>query len=244
MLSKIGKQMRDIISSMTNRVSSAVGEASRISSNAGSVSGNSARYVALPDKPSVVRTVQPKSGLNFVLYNSTFEVVEANTGYLPVDDKINAIQTLSSDRMVMQEAGFIGIFADNQANTSVYYDNLMVIHSGGSSNVLEVNAYYPFGMLIPGLSLIAPPDKYNAYKHSGKELQKDLGLSWYDHEARMYDVTVSRWWVPDPLAELYRRWSPYNYAVNNPIRFTDPDGMYIYDPNDYFDIYTGATSVS
>jgi RHS repeat-associated protein len=228
-----------IISSMTNPVATAVGEASQVATTVHTSAGHSSRYVTLPDKGSQVKTVQPRSGVNFVLYNSAFEVVEENTGYLPVDDKINAIQTLSTDKMVMQEAGFIEVFVDNQANTAVYYDYMMVVHSSGSSNVLEINAYYPYGMLMPGLSLIAPPGKYNADKHSAKELQKELELSWYDHGARMYDPTVSRWWVPDPLAESCRRWSPYNYAVNNPIRFTDPDGMYINDPNDYFDIYTG-----
>ena len=108
---------------------------------------------------------------------------------------------------------------NNEAQTPVYYDNLVVMQSTG--NVIELNAYYPYGRIIQGLSTSSTYGKNN-YKYNGKELQTELELGWLDYGARMLDGP--RWFVPDPLAEKYYSWSPYVYALNNPVRFIDPNG--------------------
>lgn len=64
----------------------------------------------------------------------------------------------------------------------------------------------------------------NAYQYNGKELNSDFGLDWLDYGARWYDASIARWSTIDPLAEDYQSFSPYNYVLNNPLIFIDPDG--------------------
>jgi RHS repeat-associated protein len=65
----------------------------------------------------------------------------------------------------------------------------------------------------------------NKYQYNGKEWNADFGLEWNDYGARFYDPWVGRWWGVDPLADEYSDYTTYNYAVDSPVNFIDPNGM-------------------
>jgi len=102
---------------------------------------------------------------------------------------------------------------------------------GGTVRILQRDDYYAFGLRKSGLNGNGAVSLENRYLYNGKELQDEL--SQYDYGARFYDPVIGRFSTIDPLSEVSRRSSPYSYALNNPIRFIDVDGMYAGETGSY-----------
>ena len=94
-----------------------------------------------------------------------------------------------------------------------------------SSDICQVNHYYPFGLNMEGNWSPSGCGSGNKYQYNGKELNSDFGLEWNDYGARFYDPAIGRFPTVDPMASIYKSQSPYAYAANNPIRYIDFMGL-------------------
>lgn len=111
------------------------------------------------------------------------------------------------------------------ATTQVYFYH--PDHLGTSTFLTDANGVsYQFFLNLPYGETMAEQKGsgyyQNAYKFNGKELDEETGLYYYG--ARYMDPKLSIWLSVDPLAEEFPSWSPYNFVMNNPLRFIDPDG--------------------
>ncbi len=96
----------------------------------------------------------------------------------------------------------------------------VVVDTAGE--IVSYSDYDAWGMILNGRSsnFGFADDKY---KFTGKELETETG--YFHFGARAYDGRIGRWNVVDPLFEKYPNVNPYNYVLNNPLRFIDPKGM-------------------
>ena len=122
------------------------------------------------------------------------------------------------------EMSYVYNFTDHLGNIRLSYsDKNNDGQITASTEIIEENNYYAFGLKHKGYNNVVNGTHY-PYGYNGKEENDELGLEWLDFGARNYDASLGRWMNLDPLAELMRRHSPYNYAFDNPVYWIDPDG--------------------
>jgi RHS repeat-associated protein len=176
---------------------------------------------------------RPKAYINWILFDERFKPDSITSGFDAVDNTADVLKT-HTQTININKSGILYVWVSNASNQDVYFDNVQLIHNRGP--LLEENHYYPYGLLIAGISSKAAGKLENRIKYNGMELQSNefsdgSGLELYDFDKRLYDQQLGIMRNIDPLSEMGRRWSPFVYAFDNPIRFIDPDGMWAFDAN-------------
>lgn len=111
-------------------------------------------------------------------------------------------------------------FHPDHLGSSSYITNL----AGVVSQHME---YLPFGELLVDEHL----NSHNSpFKFNAKELDPETGNYYYG--ARYYSPKDNLMLSVDPMWEMYPGISPYAYTLQNPLRYTDPTGMYVEGPDD------------
>ncbi|MBB6236402.1 RHS repeat-associated protein [Pedobacter sp. AK013] len=168
------------------------------------------------------QTISGSQNLTYT-YNAAGEKLQKQVGGT-VTNYIDGIQYSNNSIDFIQTEE--GLARNNNGSYSYEYNladhlgNIRVtFYKNPNTNQLEVlqrDDYYAFG-----LRKVATGGT-NKYLYNGKELQEELGQ--YDYGARFYDPVIGRWNVVDPLVEKFTSFSPYNYVLNNPLKYVDPDG--------------------
>ena len=114
------------------------------------------------------------------------------------------------------------------ARVSALFDDLTLTQE--PPLIVQENHYDPFGLNLTGIETQGNPN--HKYQYLNREKQDEFGLDWLDLEARMYDPQVGRFHAVDPLpdTEGQESLSPYQYAWNNPVSKSDPNGKMPGDP--------------
>ncbi len=162
-----------------------------------------------------------KAGICYILFDEQFKFVSG--GFDPVNSaQSGGIKPHFLQNIVVPKNGYIYMYCSNESSINVFFDNFEVVHTRGA--LLEETHYYPFGLVIAGISSKAAGKVENKRKFNSIEQNNDFDINTYDAFYRTNDPQIGRWWQIDPKGESFFGLTPYNSMGNNPVKFNDPLG--------------------
>jgi len=166
----------------------------------------------------------PEAYMGYALYDSDSTLYEQ--GKVILSKKARNKHEELIKKIAVPKDGYIETYLVNETSDDVWFDQFRILSTGPL--IVQETHYDPWGVELSGLGYQYGGIKVNPYLYNGKEANGHLGVNLYDYGARMYDPAIGRWFVVDPMAELAPDWTPYRYGFNNPLKYTDPTGMFEY----------------
>jgi RHS repeat-associated protein len=169
----------------------------------------------------------PKLLVNILLFDKNYKLLDAtwqqiDGGEQPVGNGTKLPHDYMSAELTAKEAGFAYVYISHENATLVegYFDDVVMTYT--PTNVIQYNEYYPFGLQTANSWTRTTATGNNFLYNEASELNTTSGL--YDLPYRTYDPVLGRMNGVDPMASKYGSLTPYNYAANDPVYWTDPSG--------------------
>lgn len=173
--------------------------------------------------------------INLQLTNTTLSGNYEATNSITVENNVTVggTTTLKAGNTIRLKPGFtvssgknftakIGTISNETERFYYIKDHLGSIRvtTDETGAVVSTRDYFAFGEILREYNYSNPLERY-MYTEKERDVESD-----YDYfGARYYDSELGRWLTVDPLATKYPAWSPYNYSLNNPLRYIDLFGM-------------------
>lgn len=162
--------------------------------------------------------------LNWLLFDENYTI--QNQGH---DEASTTASLLSLTIPSVSGNGYLYVYLSNESGGTqkAYFDNSSINHTK-KIDVLQENVYYPFGLTFEGVAVHVPTSTnstINKYLYNQGSEQVEFDVRNYDTPFRQYDATIGRFQGVDLLADLYSNQSPYQFANNDPIYWSDPTGL-------------------
>jgi RHS repeat-associated protein len=179
----------------------------------------------------------PKAYINYILFDQDF---------VPYDFGYNQLSTAAGsapERLTLKarprKAGYLYVYLSNENPTiaEVFFDDFRILNV--RSPVLQYMEYYPYGMQTSA-SWTRDNNQNNYLYNGGSEYNSNS--QFYETFFRNYDPILGRFTLVDPAADKYAYINPYNYAFNDPVFHSDPNGDDAGDPGRGFNWWAYRTT--